>query len=188
MKSKEIFEQLMEQYYSLCEYKGTALEAKQEGLIKEVVNHYDMIAIGKLYMMGMPIEVDSVYYDRKERKVMLHISSEEMEGDIIFASLQTGMQEEVIKMVVKEMKWFHDMGLDEESTFFDMEIAGHDIKCRSVYVKELDEEVMVTTEEVYSTYIKEGDSTDNQFYCYVPSDQFRYLNDHELESYINENY
>ena len=80
------------------------------------------------------------------------------------------------------------MGLDEESTFFDMEIDGHDIKCRSVYVKELDEEVMVTTEEVYSTYIKEGDANDNQFYCYVPSDQFRYLNDHELESYINQNY
>ena len=188
MKSEEIFEQLMEQYYSLSEYNGTALEAKQEEFIKEVVNQYDMIAIGTLYMMGMPIEMDSVYYDRKERKVMLHISCEEMEGDIIFASLQSGMQEEVIQMVVKELKWFHDMGLDEESTFFDMEIDGHDIECRSVYVKELDEEVMVTTEEVYSTYIKEGDATDNQFYCYVPSDQFRYLNDHELESYINDNY
>ena len=104
MKSKEIYEQLMEQYYSLSEYKGTALEAKQEGFIKEVVNHYDMIAIGKLYMMGMPIEVDSVYYDRKERKVILHISCEKMEGDIIFASLQPGMQEEVIQMLVKELK------------------------------------------------------------------------------------
>ena len=178
----------MVQYYSLSEYMGTTLEVKQEEFIKEVVNHYDMIAIGTLYMMGMPIGVDSIYYDRKERKVMLHISCVEMEGDIIFASLQPDIQEEVIQMVVKELKWFHDMGLDEESTFFDMEIAGHDIKCRSVYVKELDEEVMVTTEEVYSTYIKEGDSTDNQFYCYVPSDQFRYLNDHELESYINKNY
>ena len=43
-----------------------------------------MIAIGTLYMKGMPIEVGSVYYDRKERKVMLHISCEEMEGDIVY--------------------------------------------------------------------------------------------------------
>ena len=46
-----------------------------------------MIAIGTLYMKGMPIEVGCVYYDRKERKVMLHISCEEMEGDIVYLLL-----------------------------------------------------------------------------------------------------
>ena len=42
-KGKAFYEQLMEQYYSLSENKGTALEAKQEEFIKEVVNQYDTI-------------------------------------------------------------------------------------------------------------------------------------------------
>lgn len=73
-------------------------------------------------------------------------------------------------------------------TIQSMMLGGDSIKYREVYVRDLASMVKVTTEEVQSTYIQEGDMYDDLFYCYVPEDEFTELNDRDFEDYINKNF
>lgn len=62
------------------------------------------------------------------------------------------------------------------------------IPYRSVYVKELDANVDVTTEKVFDQYIIENSPDDYRFYCYVPDEIFYLYSDSDFEKYINENF
>ena len=114
---------------------------------------------------------------------MLHISSTEMEGDIIFTSLQKEKQGKLVELVFEEMKC-----LEEGPTLLGMMIDGSNILYRNVFVKELETEVKVTSEEVFETHIEEGSPDDNKFYCYVPAEEFFKLNDNDFENYVNEHF
>ena len=114
---------------------------------------------------------------------MIHISCKEMEGDIIYTSLQREKQGKLVELVFEEMKC-----LEEGPTLLGMMIDGNNILYRNVFIKELNAEVKVTTEEVFEAHIEEGSSDDDKFYCYVPAEEFFKLNDIDFEKYVNKNF
>ena len=59
---------------------------------------------------------------------------------------------------------------------------------RSVYSKELETNVNVTTKNVLDQYIEENSADDCKFYCYVPDEIFYSYSDRDFEKYINENF
>ena len=87
-----------------------------------------------------------------------------MEGDIIYTSLQREKQGKLVELVFEEMKC-----LEEGPTLLGMMIDGNNILYRNVFIKELNTEVKVTTEEVFEAHIEEGSPDDDKFYCYVPA-------------------
>ena len=84
----EEYKRLLQKHEALNGFTDDALERRREWFIQDVINHYDMVEIGTLYFGEIAIDVESIYYDKSEHRLMLHISSTEMEGDIIFTSLQ----------------------------------------------------------------------------------------------------
>jgi len=170
----EEYKRLLEKHQALNGFTDDALERRREWFIQDVINHYDMVEIGTLYFGETAIDVESIYYDKSEHRLMLHISSTEMEGDIIFTSLQKEKQGKLVELVFEEMKC-----LEEGPTL---------LLYRNVFIKELNAEVKATTEEVFETHIEEGSPDDNKFYCYVPAVEFFKLNDNDFEKYVNKNF
>ena len=82
----EEYKRLLEKHEALDDLTDEALDTRREWFIQEVVDHYDMVEIGTLYFGDMAIDVESIYYDKTEHRLMVHISSKEMEGDIIYTS------------------------------------------------------------------------------------------------------
>ena len=146
----------MEKHEALDDLTDEALDTRREWFIQEVINHYDMVEIGTLYFGDMAIDVESIYYDKTEHRLMVHISSKEMEGDIIYTSLQREKQGKLVELVFEEMKC-----LEEGPTLLGMMIDGNNILYRNVFIKELNAEVKVTTEEVFEAHIGEGRSSSN---------------------------
>ena len=106
-----------------------------------------------------------------------------MEGDIIFSSLQKDKQKEVVDLVYGEM-----VHIEEGPTMLGMMVGKDNILYRNVFIEELNMEVMVSSEDIFNSYIREGSKTDNKFYCYVPTEEFFKLNDAEFEKYVNKNF
>ena len=179
----EGYKRLLEKYEALKSFTDEALDKRREWFIQEVIKHYDMVEIGILYFSEMAIDVESIYYDNAEHRLMIHISSKEMEGDIIYTSLQREKQGKLVELVFEEMKC-----LEEGPTLLGMMIDGTNILYRNVFIKELNTEVRITTEEIFDAHIKEGSSDDDKFYCYVPADEFFKFNDQEFENYVNKNF
>ena len=179
----EEYKRLIQKHEALSSFTDDALERRREWFIQDVINHYDMVEIGTLYFGEIAIDVESIYYDKSEHRLMLHISSTEMEGDIIFISLQREKQGKLVELVFEEMKC-----LEEGPTLLGMMIDGSNILYRNVFIKELNTEVKVTSEEVFETHIEEGSPDDNKFYCYVPAEEFFNLNDKDFEKYVNKNF
>lgn len=179
----EEYKRLLEKHEALNSFTDEALDKRREWFIQEVINHYDMVEIGILYFGEMAIDVESIYYDKAEHRLMIHISSKEMEGDIIYTSLQREKQGKLVELVFEEMKC-----LEEGPTLLGMMIDGTNILYRNVFIKELNTEVKITTEEDFEAHIEEGSSDDDKFYCYVPAEEFFKLNDQEFENYINKNF
>ena len=177
------YKRLLQKHEALNGFTDDALERRREWFIQDVINHYDMVEIGTLYFGEIAIDVESIYYDKSEHRLMLHISSTEMEGDIIFASLQQEKQGKLVELVFEEMKC-----LEEGPTLMGMMIDGSNILYRNVFVKELGTEVKVTSEEVFETHIEEGSPDDDKFYCYVPAEEFFKLNDNDFENYVNKHF
>ena len=179
----EEYKRLLERHEALNGFTDEALDRRREWFIQEVINHYDMVEIGTLYFGDMAIDVESIYYDKTEHRLMIHISCKEMEGDIIYTSLQKEKQGKLVELVFEEMKC-----LEEGPTLLGMMIDGNNILYRNVFIKELNAEVKVTTEEVFEAHIEEGSSDDDKFYCYVPAEEFFKLNDIDFEKYVNKNF
>lgn len=179
----EEYKRLLEKHEALNNLTDEALDRRREWFIQEVINHYDMVEIGTLYFDDIAIDVESIYYDKTEHRLMVHISSKEMEGDIIYASLQREKQGKLVELVFEEMKC-----LEEGPTLLGMMIDGSKILYRNVFINELNAEVKVTTEEVFEAHIEEGVLDDDHFYCYVPAEEFFKLNDLDFEKYVNKNY
>lgn len=179
----EEYKRLLEKHEALDGFTDEALDSRREWFIQEVINHYDMVEIGTLYFGDMTIDVESIYYDKTEHRPKVHISSNEMEGDIIYASLQREKQGKLVELVFEEMKC-----LEEGPTLLGMIIDGNNILYRNVFIKELNTEVKVTTEEVFEAHIEEGIPDDDKFYCYVPAEEFFKLNDIDFEKYVNKNF
>ena len=180
----EVYNRLVEKYKLLNEFTDGALDRRREWFIQDVIKQYDMVEVGILYFGGMEIDIESIYYDNAEHRLMLHISCKEMEGDIIFSSLQREKQGKVAELVFEEMKC-----LEEGPTLLGMMIDGTNILYRNVFIKELNAKVKVTTEEVFTAHIiDEGCPDDNKFYCYVPSEKFFKLNDMDFEEYVNKKF
>ena len=177
------YEKLVGLFNSLSALTGKELEKRRMQFIINVLKNYDMVMIGAIYWGNIGVDVESVYYDKKENQLMIYISGEEMEGNILYHSLQEEKQKEIARLVFEEMKH-----IEEGPTLLGMMVAGNNILYRNVRIKELDAEIRVTTEEVYSAYIKEGSTEDDLFYCYVPEDKFSTLNDQEFEDYVNTNF
>ena len=181
-KENEMYKKLVEKYESLSKFEDKALDVRREWFIQDVINQYDMVEIGTLYFGNFTIDVESIYFD-DEHRLMLHVSCKEMEGDIIFSSLQREKQETVAKLVFEEMKHIED-----GPTLLGMMIDGNNIVYRSVHINELNDEVKVTSEDIFEIHITEGSPEDDMFYCYVPSKEFFKLNDQEFEDYVNKNF
>ena len=180
----EEYKRLLEKHEALDNLTDEALDSRREWFIQEVIDHYDMVEIGTLYFGDMGIDVESIYNDKTEHRLMVHISSNEMEGDIIYRSLQREKQGKLVELVFEEMKC-----LEEGLTLLGMMIDGSNIRYRNVFIKELNAEVKVTTEEVFTTHIiEDGCPDDNKFYCYVPAEEFFKLNDIDFEKYVNKNF
>ena len=179
----EEYKRLLEKHEALNNLKDEALDRRREWFIQEVISHYDMVEIGTLYFGDMAIDVESIYYDKTEHRLMIHISCEEMEGDIIYTSLQREKQGKLVELLFEEMKC-----LEEGPTLLGMMIDGSNILYRNVFIKELNAEVMVTTEEVFEAHIEEGSPDDDKFYYYVPAKEFFKLNDLDFEKYVNKNF
>ena len=179
----EEYKRLLEKHEALNGFTDEALDRRREWFIQEVINHYDMVEIGTLYFGDMAIDVESIYYDKTEHRLMIHISCKEMEGDIIYTSLQREKQGKLVELVFEEMKC-----LEEGPTLLGMMIDGSNILYRNVFIEELNAEVKVTTEEVFEAHIEEGSPNDEHFYCYVPAEEFFNLNDLDFEKYVNKNF
>ena len=179
----EEYKRLLEKHEALDDLTDEALDTRREWFIQEVINHYDMVEIGTLYFGDMAIDVESIYYDKTEHRLMVHISSKEMEGDIIYTSLQREKQGKLVELVFEEMKC-----LEEGPTLLGMMIDGNNILYRNVFIKELNAEVKVMTEEVFEAHIEEGSPDEDKFYCYVPAEEFFKLNDIDFEKYVNKNF
>ena len=147
----------MEKHEALNNLTDEVLDTRRERFIQEVINHYDMVEIGTLYFGDMAIDVESIYYDKAEHRLMVHISSKEMEGDIIYTSLQREKQGKLVELVFEEMKC-----LEEGPTLLGMMIDGSNILYRNVFIKEQNAEVKVTTEEVFEAHIEEGSPDEEQ--------------------------
>ena len=182
-KENKIYPILTNRYLALDKYTDDELDKKQSEFIRNVIRHYDMVEIGDVEIGNIYFDVESVFTDGEEEKIMLHLSSKELEGDIIYSSLQQDVQGKIVNLVYEEMK-----RIEEGPTIFSMMVGKNNILYRSVYVHELKTEVNVTTEEIYESFIKDGDANDNKFYCYVPSCIFDTLNDKNFEDYINKNF
>ena len=178
-----VYKRLLEKHEALNNLTDEVLDTRRERFIQEVINHYDMVEIGTLYFGDMAIDVESIYYDKAEHRLMVHISSKEMEGDIIYTSLQREKQGKLVELVFEEMKC-----LEEGPTLLGMMIDGSNILYRNVFIKELNAEVKVTTEEVFEAHIEEGSPDEDKFYCYVPAEEFFKLNDIDFEKYVNKNF
>ena len=100
-----------------------------------------------------------------------------------FYILHREKQGKLVELVFEEMKC-----LEEGPTLLGMMIDGNNILYRNVFIKELDAEVKVTTEEVFEAHIEEGSPEDDKFYCYVPAEEFFKLNDIDFEKYVNKNF
>ena len=177
------YKRLLEKHEAMNGITDEDLDRRTAGVIQQAINHYDMVEIGTLYFGDMAIDVESVYYDKTEHRLMIHISCKEMEGDIIYTSLQREKQGKLVELVFEEMKC-----LEEGPTLQGMMIDGNNILYRNVFIKELNAEVKVTTEEVFEAHIEEGSSDDDKFYCYVPAEEFFKLNDVDFEKYVNKNF
>jgi hypothetical protein len=182
-KGTKNYQRLIEMYNNLQNFTDDALESRRKWFIQEAIQHYDMVEFGIIYFGELSIDLESIYYDSNENRIMLHISCKEMEGDIYFSSLQEKMQKKVTDLMFDEMKH-----IEEGPTMFSMMIDGANILCRNVFIKELNSMVKVTTEEDFSAHIEEGSSDDKKFYCYVPTEKFFKLNDVEFEDYVNNNF
>ena len=154
----EEYKRLIQKHEALSSFTDDALERRREWFIQDVINHYDMVEIGTLYFGEIAIDVESIYYEKSENRLMLHISSTEMEGDIIFTSLQREKQGKLVELVFEEMKC-----LEEGPTLLGMMIDGNNILYRNVFIKELNTEVKVTSEEVFETHIEEGSPVTTSF-------------------------
>lgn len=177
-KGNEAYDKLVERYRSLKDFTDEALDQRRKMFIQEVIVHYDMVEFGILYFGELEMDLESIYYDRQERQLMLHISSKEMEGDILFSSLQRNKQKEVVDLIYEEM-----VHIEEGPTLLGMMVGKDNILYRNVFIEELNTEVMVSSEDIFNSYIKEGSKTDDKFYCYVPTEEFFKLNDTEFEEY-----
>ena len=153
----EEYKRLLEKHEALDDLTDEALDTRREWFIQEVIDHYDMVEIGTLYFGDMAIDVESIYYDKTEHRLMVHISSKEMEGDIIYTSLQREKQGKLVELVFEEMKC-----LEEGPTLLGMMIDGNNILYRNVFIKELNAEVKVTIEEVFEAHIEEGSPDDDK--------------------------
>lgn len=71
-------------------------------------------------------------------------------------------------------------------SFYEMEIDDHRIMYRKVFVEKLGKEVKVTDKGTQDR--KLNDEANGQFYCFVPYEDFIYMNDRLFEVYINEKY
>lgn len=179
----EEYKRLSEKHEALNGFTDEALDRRREWFIQEVINHYDMMEIRTLYFDDMAIDVESIYNDKTEHRLMIHISSKEMEGDIIYTSLQREMQGKLVELVFEEMKC-----LEEGPTLLGMMIDESNILYRNVFIKELNAEVKVTTEEVFEAHKRKATPDDEKFYCYVPAKEFFKLNDLDFEKYVNKNF
>ena len=179
---KEVYRKLVEKYFSLSEHTGKSLNMCRKWFVHNVISHYDMIEVGILYFGEMAVDVESIYFG-DEKRLMLHISCKEMEGDIYYSSLQEEKQGDVVKLVFEEMKH-----IEEGPTLLGMMIGGHNIVYRSVHIKKLNKDVKVASDVTLTTYIKQGSRQVKKFYCYVPSEEFFKLNDQEFEQYVNKNF
>ena len=144
----EEYKRLLEKHETLNGFTDEVLDRRREWFIQEVISHYDMVEIGTLYFGDMAIDVESIYFDKTERRLMVHISSKELEGDIIYISLQREKQGKLVELVFEEMKC-----LEEGPTLLGMMIDGSNILYRNIFIKELNAEVKVTTEEVFDAHI-----------------------------------
>lgn len=180
----KVYNRLLEKHEILNSFTDDVLETRRAWFIQDVISHYDMVEIGTLYFGQMAIEVESIYFNKEEQRLMLHISCKEMEGDIIFTSLQEDKQGKVVELVFEEMKC-----MEEGPTLLGMMLDGSNILYRNVFIKELNTEAKVTTEEVFSSHIiDEGCADDKNFYCYVPTEKFFNLNDADFEKYVNKKF
>lgn len=180
----EVYNRLLEKHEALSSFTDDVLETRRAWFIQDIISHYDMVEIGTLYFGQLAIDVESIYFNKEEQRLMLHISCKEMEGDIIFTSLQEDKQGKVVELVFEEMKC-----MEEGPTLLGMMHDGSNILYRNVFIKELNTEVKVTTEEVFSSHIiDEGCADDNKFYCYVPTEKFFNLNDADFEKYVNKKF
>ena len=84
----EEYKRLLEKHEALDDLTAEALDTRRVWFIQEVIDHYDMVEIGTLYFGDMAIDVESIYYDKTEHRLIAHISSKEMEGDITYTSLE----------------------------------------------------------------------------------------------------
>lgn len=174
------YDALVGRFNSLNKFGGEELETKQEEFIFDVLEKYDMVAIGSITIGNLPIEVDSIYYDQEERKLKLHVSCPMMEGDVTFSSLQPTTQADVTRLAFNEMKH-----IENGPTLYGMMVGSHNIMYRNVLVHGIESFVKVTTEEFFSSFIKEGSPDDDKFYCYVPTEEFYSLDDKEFEVFVN---
>ena len=71
----EEHKRLLEKHEALDGFTDEALDSRREWFIQEVINHYDMMEIGTLYFGDMTIDVESIYYDKTEHRLMVHIST-----------------------------------------------------------------------------------------------------------------
>ena len=66
----EEYKRLLEKHEALNGFTDEALDRRREWFIQEVINHYDMVEIGTLYFGDMAIDVESIYYDKTEHRLM----------------------------------------------------------------------------------------------------------------------
>lgn len=71
-------------------------------------------------------------------------------------------------------------------SFYEMEIDNRRIMYRKVFVEKLGREVKVTDKGTQDRKLKNG--ANEQFYCFVPYEDFINMNDRLFEVYINEKY
>ena len=126
----EEYKRLLEKHEALNGFTDEALGRRREWFIQKAINHHDMVEIGTLYFGDMTIDVESIYYDETEHRLMVHISSKKMEGDIIYTSLQKEKQGKLVELVFEEMKC-----LEEGPTLPGMMIGGSNILYRNVFIK-----------------------------------------------------
>lgn len=66
----EEYKRLLEKHEALDDLTAEALDTRREWFIQEVIDHYDMVETGTLYFGDMAIDVESIYYDKTEHRLM----------------------------------------------------------------------------------------------------------------------
>lgn len=128
---------------------------------------------------GFPYHALDTYLPKLIRAGRRVVICDQLEDPKLTRNLaKKGIKEIVTPNIVKENK----------PSIYDMTIINQHVPYRSVFVRELGEEVKVTTEEIYSSFIREGSAEDDLFYCYVPTKEFHTLSDEKFEKYVNANY